>query len=554
MNIRVLILFNLLPFLSIGQNTVGLLSYNQELSSPGYNLIFPHAQPNVYLLNACGEIVHEWKDSEGLAPGNSVYLLENGDLIKCKRKLSSGSHEPIWAGGGGETVEILSWDNEVKASFTLNDSTYRLHHDVAPMPNGNILMIAWESRTKAEVLALGRDPETLNDDHLWALAILEWDPDTDEIVWEWHTYDHLIQDFNETLPGYGVIEEHPEKININYVRNPVADWLHTNSIDYNPVLDQIVVSVPNFDELWIIDHSTTISEASSDAGGLAEKGGDLLYRWGNPRAYNAGNEDDQQLFYQHDVHWIEPNAEAGDPYYGQLMIFNNNLPGGYSAVNSIITPLNGFNYTLGSNNTFLPQDFDKTILHPESSFLAFSNGLSNAQLLDNGNILVFSGRWGYAYELTEQDEIVWEYRVPLKVGKPVNQGDTSLLINDNLTFRMNRYSVDYPAFIGKDLEPKGYIENMPDETYCDRLLNVEDENLNYNSEIRIYPNPVEHMVFIECESNLIGDQYEVYDAGGRKILSGILLSDINRIDMSQLEKGMYLLKVGMNRYTKIIKQ
>ena len=217
--IQLIITLCLSYFSCIAQQTVGLISYNPDLSSAGYNLIFPHNQSNVFLLNECGQIVHQWMDEPGFNPGNSAYILENGNLVKCKRKSTSAVNDPIWAGGGGETVEIRTWENELLASFTLNDSLFRLHHDVAPLPNGNVLMISWELKTKEEAIKAGRTPENLDQDKLWPEAILEWNPESDSIVWEWHVWDHLIQDFDSSQDNFGVVADHPELVNINYDEN-----------------------------------------------------------------------------------------------------------------------------------------------------------------------------------------------------------------------------------------------------------------------------------------------------------------------------------------------
>ncbi|MEO1714562.1 MAG: hypothetical protein AAFU60_14620, partial [Bacteroidota bacterium] len=116
-----------------GQNTVGLLSYDPMKTFDGYNLVFPHNQSDVYLFDNCGEIVHLWEDDDDFRPGNSVYLLENGDLIKCKRP-SVVVNDPIWAGGGGATVDRWDWEGNLLWSMTINNDLERLHHDVAPMP------------------------------------------------------------------------------------------------------------------------------------------------------------------------------------------------------------------------------------------------------------------------------------------------------------------------------------------------------------------------------------------------------------------------------------
>ena len=73
-----------------------------------------------------------------------------------------------------------------------------------------------------------------------------------------------------------------------------ADWA-------SYTLDQIVLSNHNLSEIWIIDHSTTTLEAASHSGGNSGKGGDLLYRWGNPQAYDQGTGADQLLNHQQHV-------------------------------------------------------------------------------------------------------------------------------------------------------------------------------------------------------------------------------------------------------------
>src|SRR5207244_3463212 len=148
--------------------------------------------------------------------------------------------------------------------------------------------------------------------------------------------------FDKTKPNYGNVAEHPELVNINYGEDALApimatkdgadklkaigyvgantgprqprvnsDWTHCNCVAYNQDLDQVVVSVHGFSEFWIIDHSTTTAGAASHSGGRSGKGGDLLYRWGNPRAYRSGTAADQRLFAQHNAHWI-PRGLPGE--------------------------------------------------------------------------------------------------------------------------------------------------------------------------------------------------------------------------------------------------
>ena len=417
-----LLLFScLLTIHLMGQNTVGLLSYDPALSYDGYNLIYPHNQSTVFLLNNCGQVIHQWEDDENIRPGNTAYLLDDGRLLKTKR-LSDFSNDPIWAPGAGASVEIRDWENNLEWSFTLNDSVARLHHDIEPMPNGNILMIAWERKTKVEAIAAGRDSLTLDEGELWPDYLIEVDPQLDSIVWEWHAWDHLIQDFDSSQANFGIVEDHPELIDINFDNDANPDWLHINAIDYNEGLDQIMLCVPFLNEVWIIDHSTSRENASGSIGGLSGRGGDLLYRWGNPQAYRGSVPEDQLLFNPHDAHWIDDFLDLSNPDFGKIIVFNNQAGLDFSQVNVITPPWDMYSwaYTL-DQRTWGPINYDLTIQHPTRTKL-FSSGLSSAQVLPNGNFLICSGRQGYSFEITPSNQIVWEYITPLRAGTPVDQG------------------------------------------------------------------------------------------------------------------------------------
>src|SRR5262249_23204710 len=116
------------------------------------------------------------------------------------------------------------------------------------------------------------------------------------------------------------------------------DWTHVNAVDYNAELDQIMLSTPEFNEIWIIDHGTTTAEAAGHTRGRRGKGGDLLYRWGNPATYRAGGPKDKTLFFQHNAHWIP----KGLPGAGRMLVYNNGARrtgGNYSSVDELVLPL-----------------------------------------------------------------------------------------------------------------------------------------------------------------------------------------------------------------------
>jgi hypothetical protein len=404
--------------------------WSEDEAFEGYTLFSPVVSLNTYLINNSGNIVHQWKSN--FKPALSVYLLENSNLL---RTAFPGFSPRFFGGGIGGRVEIIDWDGNIIWYFMYSTDKYCLHHDVELLPNGNILMIAWEHKSAIQAIEMGRNPNTMPWGELWPDHIIEVEPNGSsggDIVWEWHAWDHLIQDFDPSKNNYGIVEDHPELIDINYGGGIFPDWMHSNSIDYNEDLDQILISVHNFDEVWVIDHSTTTEEASGHTGGNSGKGGDLLYRWGNPEAFQMGDESDKMLFKQHDAGWIEP----GNPGEGNILIFNNGFGRygvDYSSVDEIIPPVDSYgNYEYHPGNSYGPE---KPIwsYHAENPTDFFSINLAGAQRLPNGNTLICSGTQGNFFEVTHEKEKIWEY---------LNQYPNLI---DNHVFKVNRYSPDYPG-------------------------------------------------------------------------------------------------------------
>ena len=434
--------------------TIGtqLLDPENNPPTPGYKLMYMHSQPNVYLIDNWGEVVHVWRDSL-LFPGNAAFLTEEGKLYKTASR-GRNANPNFQAGGSGDFLQIRDWDNTLLWNFEYSNENVRMHHDIRPMPNGNALILAFESITRDSAIALGRDTTILGN-VLWMEHIIEVEPvglDSGNIVWEWHAIDHLIQDHDSTKANYGVVADHPGKININYDMNANPDWVHANAIDYNPHLDQILISAPGMGEVWIIDHSNT-SAATADSAG------DLMYRWGNPAAYDRGTPNDTKLFWQHDAHWVRDHA----PDSGKIMIFNNRYGGNYSAIVMIDPPKNADStYMMAADTTYLPADFDSiwTATNPTDFFSSF---ISGSQQLSNGNLLVCKGAFGEVFEVNADNDTLWMWINPIAGGNVLVQGDT-VPVNPNnnrstnLLFRAHHYNTDFAGFTDRDLSPMGTIE------------------------------------------------------------------------------------------------
>lgn len=440
--------------------TVGLFVDDSTQAFTGYTLFAPTTYTSTYLINHRGQLVHEWPGT--VTPGQSCYLLENGHLHRTGRV----ANMRFTSGGTGGKVQEFDWDGTLLWDYVYSTTLHHQHHDAIRLPNGNSLLIAWEYKTQAQALAAGRNSSFVASAGLWPDHLIEVHPTgatTGTIVWEWHAWDHLIQDFVATKPNYGVVGDHPELVDLNFISGPptAADWMHANGVDYHAALDQIVISVHNFGEFWVIDHGTTAVEAAGHTGGRYGRGGDLLYRWGNPRAYRRGTTADQIFSGQHNAQWIRD----GLPGAGNFLVFNNGTSRGYSSVDELVSPAdaNGF-YPLVPG-----ADYDPTgllwsyVASPPSSLNA--NNTSGAQRLPNGNTLVSDGPHGTFFEVTSAGQTVWKYVNPVVSTGPLTQGDPIPTGGgggqENSVFRCSRYAPDFAGLAGRDLTPMGTVEHQP---------------------------------------------------------------------------------------------
>lgn len=446
--------------------TVGLI-VNTEQAQEGYTLFAPFTSTETYLIDIDGHVIRQWSSAE--TPGTMAYLMPDGHLVRAATTEPYDAHFRGAIGGGGR-IEKFDWDGNLVWELDWDNADMLQHHDHKVLPNGNILFIAWEWKSQADILARGRNPALAAAGALWPDVLIEIQPTGTSggtVVWEWRFWDHLIQDFDPTKENYGVVGDHPELLDINAGGDDgLLDFNHCNGVDYNPDLDQIALSCRAFSEIYIIDHSTTTAEAAGHTGGRYGRGGDFLYRWGNPEMYRRGTAADKKLFNQHDVQWIPP----GSPGAGNLLIFNNGIrraDGNYSSIEEITPPLNaGGTYDINPGEAYGPtatawQYFGS----PRASFL--SPIIAGVQRMPNGNTLIGEGTKGNMFEVTPSGTTVWRYVNPVVGTGPVSQGTpiAPAVPQQNSVFKMRRYPLDYPAFVGRDMTPgdmvEGYVPPPP---------------------------------------------------------------------------------------------
>lgn len=519
------ILFAFLFFANIAlSQTVGTISYEQQ-AAEGYTLFSPLAFDTTYLIDNCGNVVNRWPCSYQ----NAMYaeLTSNGTLMKA-----AVDPDMTYFFGGGAAGILLEydWSGNVIWEYKISDSLRKLHHDALVMPNDNLLVVAWERMTEQECIAAGRDPQKIPNGQLWTTGIYEIQPvypDSAVVVWEWHAWDHLVQDFSSSKNNYGNVMSNPQRIDFNKGNpNNVSDWAHVNSIDYNEELDQILIGSPMFNELWIIDHSTSTSQAADSVGGIYGKGGDLLWRWGNPASYNSGSASEQKLFFQHDGQWVR----NGTRFENHISVFSNR------------DTING---NLGSKVKFIDPDFDVPNLeYPVvgGQFLPqlttyeywlvdtlFSPRLSGVEVLPNENLLICSGVNGHIIEIDTNENLVWEYVVPINAGGVIlSQGAVSP--QHKSIFVSPKYDPSYSGFTGINLVTQAPIELNP--LTCS-LVEIDNQTME---SFELYPNPAQSSFKIRVGENV---SFQVLDHLGKSLVEG---KGSKEIDCSTWSRGMYFVR------------
>lgn len=509
--------------------TLGLIQHDPGSNDNGYVLFDPIQSDTAYLIDKCGKKLHTWHSA--YTPGQSLYLLADGSLLRT----GNVGNTFFNAGGKGGIIEKLDWNSNITWTYTISDNLQCQHHDIRPLPNGNILVIAWEKKTVAAATAAGRDPSLLGNS-LWSEKIVELQPvgnDSANIVWEWHLWDHLVQDYDSTKANFGVIADNPQLVNLNFAATMNMDWIHMNAIDYNPDLDQVLLSSHNFDEIWIIDHSTTTAEAAGHTGGNSGKGGDLLYRWGNEQAYGYGSSMTQKFFGQHNPHWIE----NGLPDAGKIMVFNNGQgrpAGNYSTVDIIDPPVDG-NGNYASSLPYGPvaQSWVYTAANPTDFF---SVNISGAQQLDDGNILICEGQTGHFFEIDSLGNKVWDYISPVSGTGILSQGSSPV---QNSCFRCSFYRSDFSGFASHTFTAGDPVELNPYSYVCS-LTGITEAQTALHS-FTLAPNPAGETVHITSGEEQM-QELQLLDLSGRIIMTMTVNANSFDLSLSGFSKGIYIVQ------------
>jgi hypothetical protein len=539
---------------------------------------------NAYLVDTNSNVYKTWTFAADKETCFSSYLIPGDTLV---RTVVYPGNVIIGAQISGE-VQKVDWNGNVIWDYIYSDATTVLHHDICPMPNGNVLMIALEIKTIAQATQAGSSVNTKRRSEK-IIEVHPTGPTSGTIVWEWDMWDHLCQDFDASKDNYvSSIVDNPQLLNINY--NTTIDFFHMNGLDYNKVLDQITFSSLAFSEIFVIDHSTTTAENTGHTGGNSGHGGDIIYRWGNPAAYEAAGTT--YINVAHDAHWIPYD----NPYFPNYLCVFNNVGGfaGKSAVDIISPPYDGYNYTLTPGSAYGPPIYDWL-------YNAYSTTphQGNSQQLPNGNSLVCISAVDSILEVNYSGTTLWSIQTGGNVSKAyryskcyvrgpaatAGASSTSITAGTTVTLNSSATSVTEtnPAYtyIWSSL-PSGFTSSLQNPnltptstasyfvTITDTALGcsdtasvtvyIEPTGLSENKSdpsLNIYPNPASDICTISLNAEYSQVKIEIFNSLGSKIKEIEIRNEKSiDIDLSDLPNGVYNLSASTDReiifYKKII--
>ena len=254
------------------------------------------------------------------------------------------------------------------------------------------------------------------------------------IVWEWHVHDHF-RELGFSQAAKNVLFRNP---NQHFTQNgELGDWMHINSMSYlgpNKWYDAGDERFKPDNIIWDAREANILAIIDKETGKIVWKLGPDFTETKEMRRIG-------QIIGQHHVHMIP----KGLPGEGNILIFDNGGWAGYGVPDRM--SVDGTKVDIRDHSRIL--EIDPTTLKVVWSYVGgdthtygmgsfitntrfYSQLISAAQRLPNGNTMITEGCCSRIFEVTPEKEVVWEYIAPFT---KESQGQ--------FVYRAYRYPYDY---------------------------------------------------------------------------------------------------------------
>lgn len=375
-------------------------SVYEEDALDGYTLMSSYLDQTAILVDMNGNTVNEWPMI--VFPAK---MLPGGDVMGGG--LDYNPHAP-WLSPDTTELVRMNWQGQVVWSFSgWDDQGYgtmmaRYHHDFQVEDNpvgyyapgqdcvdgGNILVLAHQDTFKPEI-----SDKELQDDVLYEL-----DSNGNLTGFEWHASDH----FDEF--GFDDDARRGLYMNPNYdEESGLADYLHSNSASFlgeNHWYDQ--TGDERFNPSNIIFDSRNASFVII----ISRATGRVVWRIGPDFSAGTPEHGLGQFQGQHHAHMIP----KGLPGEGNILVYDNGGESCYGGPNGYPKyPQRDYSRVIEFNPVTLEIVWEYGVAPGDESF--YSQYISSAQRLPNGNTLITVGMEARMLEVTRDHRVVWDYQL-----------------------------------------------------------------------------------------------------------------------------------------------
>lgn len=343
-------------------------------------LVVPDFGKETVLLDDQGKEILSWK-SENTNAGGARLLKDRSLLHVVNRPLQRPFRKAILGGG----LEILDAESRPVWRFLNATSEHASCGDALMLPNGNVLTMIMEWKSKEDVIKAGRDASLVDDNGMLVPGLMEVKPNGPTAgipVWKWSLWNHLYQQAHPALANYSFPKGKEGCMDINQGQQKRRGWIQPLEIDYNEKDQLILVTFQNR-QAWVIDHSTTTAEAATDKGGKSGKGGRLLQKLAFATAPDQKSVPVMSAWWEADssIGVLRPNST-----FAQLLKQEN------GAVYRV-----GTHAGAGDRQITFPAKDGKKI------------NVRNARFLTDGSLVMASGFAGQIVRLSKEGEVLWMY-------------------------------------------------------------------------------------------------------------------------------------------------